>query len=191
MGEYRVSFDTGGNTSRVYFGPGTDPFDAIHKAGPGSVIPFGTAINVVGERVEGIDQVIPGLKVRVNKRFAGSSVTDAFVRTLADLTGSINDATFLGYGEGELLLLGVQGEQGQIGGGSPDTDPELVYDFLVAFDGSDEELDGITIPDRPGHAVTWAYYIEEDVGDYTSPRTQQVNIVEIYPKKDFTQLGIV
>jgi hypothetical protein len=109
-GEYKYSFDTTGGTLHI-----TSSLQTIASYHRGTA-PFPPAKCGIGQtetgEVSGVDIVVPVLKTTFSYRFPYGIITDAFIRTIEEMTGKKNDATFKGRPAGEFLFLGGSGSQG-------------------------------------------------------------------------------
>lgn len=182
VGDYTFSFDTTGGTATRTWSRGTT---AYGPAGV-TVADYKGAINYDGQNVNGCEIVIPMLRFSIRKRQTLASITLAYVRTLADLTGSVNNDTFLEFDAGELLFLGASGQQGT------DTDPEITYSFAAS-----PNVTGLAIGDiegiaKKGHQFIWAFYgYSEDASAMQTVKVPYwVMVEDVYPEADFALLGI-
>jgi len=183
VNETRLSFDTSGGTLRVFNSKET------RAKYPSTSGDYKTLIGVDREgKPEGAEIVIPALKITIRCRLAKASVDAAYVKTLASLTGTVNDASFFGFAADEMLFLGAQGEV------AVKTDPEITFNFAAS-----ENITGLTIGDigsiaKKGHDYIWIRY--EDVKDAaaTPPVTVQqptaVYVERLYDQADWTAFGI-
>lgn len=67
------------------------------------------AIGVNGDNVEGVDVVVPMFEWTEEYEVPGVNLSMAYFAACAELTGTINQATFRGYGQGQVLFLGLTG----------------------------------------------------------------------------------
>ncbi len=108
----RWSFDTTGGTIRVTHSKQT------RARYPGTGPNFNNAIGVANGEPQGVDIVIPALKLNVTYRWPKNTVTPSYANMLATMSGCVNSDTFGatttplfgGYAPGELLFLGATGE---------------------------------------------------------------------------------
>lgn len=193
----RDSFDTGGQTVKI-----TQSLETISRHGrvidvdPEPESPEGEvtlippdyqgAINVTDDGVEGVEIVAPNPRRVRSKTFAESAVNDAYLRKVEELTGRTNNATFMGYAAGELLLERVTG--GQRGDGAW----EFTYVFAVSRNAVDIEVGDIAVPAKKGHEYLWIRYGEEYDEDAAAiVRVPNAAYVErVYESGDFAELNI-
>lgn len=181
--EYRISFDTTGAQTRMMVSYQTNTYPRNQQTIPPD---FDNAIDVdQNGRPRGVDVIIPSLKFDITYRQAKAVITNAYIRTLADLTGKVNDAAFYGFNAGEVLFLGAAGSQ------STKSDPEITYKF-VASPNATFSVAGISNVTKQGHQYLWVWYeTDEDVNAHTlRPNAHTVFVETVYRNADFSQLGI-
>lgn len=133
LGSYVFNFDTSGET--VHMDVAYAVFDSASTGG-------GTAPNLLGAinlvngpdgHIQGVDGITaPGLRFSIEKMVPQANLTMTYVRTLAGLTGSMNNAEYLGFAAGELLFIGAQGSQSINEGGQLTSNPIVTYNFIAA-----------------------------------------------------------
>lgn len=177
---FSSSFDTSGGTFRITNSKATDQF-------PNDAENFWGAINVDQDGVpQGVDVVVPQLRIDRTVAYPRSYVDDAFVDQIADLTGTTNASTFFGRPAGEVLLLGAAGED------SGQAVVNISYSFLI-----DKEVENLSVGQvdnviKPGHDYIWSRYVSRD-GPQGKDRIAEVKAVyveRIYDREDFSILGI-
>lgn len=181
--EKRLSFDTSGATVKVFTSLATS------SKMPATAGDFKGMVGVNREgEAEGVDVVIPGLKITITARIARASVDAAYVKTLARLTGSVNDAAFYGFAAQEFLLLGATGEISNL------TDPEIQFSFLASENVTGLSYGDITGVAKKGHEYIWIRYQDHKDTVATPPilvqRPAAVYVEQLYEPKDWTALGI-
>jgi hypothetical protein len=99
-----VSYDSTGGTQRIT--------SAYSETKYGENAPgMSLAINVNGDSVEGVDVVVPVFEWTEEYELPARTLTDSYVKTVADMTGTTNTKKFRGFDAGEVLFLGVSGTQ--------------------------------------------------------------------------------
>jgi len=195
VGEGVWSFDTTGETHNVRNtrdvageahtyrqrkGTGTSPND-----GGGEM--YG-AINVVGQDVNGVDRVVPSLKMTYRTKLPMSFVDVAWVRNVAGITGTTNSKPFYGFDRGELLFMGVSGEE------STRKDPEVTFSFQASsnFTGKYTLVSRDVTMTKKGWEYIWFYYetVEDTDTNRMKPKPVDVYINQLYDESDFSALGI-
>jgi hypothetical protein len=161
----------------------------------------GGALNVrkEGGRVvanDPIDIIVRQLEVVVERSFSPGTVDAAYIDTLYNLTGTVNDATFRGYDEGEVLFAGADVTLSNL-------ERETVsYTFILSpnvtgfkvgkYQGVDSAATTITVS-KEGHEYMWIEYKSEITGTTPKARVARpiaAHIEQVYNKEDFSVLGL-
>ena len=155
----------------------------------------GDSINVSDRGAEGIDIITPVVKFSVSRVFNASQVTPTYKSTLAQLVGTVNDASFRGFAAGEVLFSGAFGELRKRAG---DDVWEFRFDFLVKPNGTiDYPAPLLPVPGDPapipkeGWDFVWIQSgpgFDHNKGDEYIPSS--VYIAQIYPRTDFSGIGV-
>lgn len=182
------SFDTTGGTMHITQAEYETPY-------PGGA-PFQyNAIGVDDNGVNGVDIVVPQLQWQETYDVPTAYVSNVYIRTLATVTGTTNNANFRGLAAGEVLFMGCSGSQewdSQKGNGPW----SLTYRFVASPNaGSDGSVPAITIGNitgirKKGHEYLWVRY-ESDVNSNSlikKPKAVYVN--RVYRESNFALLGI-
>jgi len=196
-GEGVWSFDTTGETHNLKYT--RDVADEVmrnrqRKATGGSLndgggLMFG-AINVDGFVVNGVDIVVPSLKMTYRTKLRKSFVNVSWVRGVAGITGTTNARPFYGFARGELLFMGISGEE------STQADPQITFSFSASSNFSDHKytlIDGEEVTlDKKGWEYMWFFYGNTENTDIKRviPKPIDIYINQIYDESDFTLLGI-
>jgi len=182
-GQPTFSFDTGGGTQHI-----TQSLGMIASQAPaGMTAPnFKGAIGVTADSVEGVDIVVPVYQFSETHVLPNTTVTDAYKRTLMQITGKVNSDVFRGFPAGEVLFLGASGTRRGTG------DWEITFRFA-----SSENKTGIAVGDiagivKKGWEYLWARYEEaEDAASLTIVKQPVAAYVEkVYTDTAFSALGI-
>jgi hypothetical protein len=184
-GDWKWEFDTTGGTQKI-----TQSKENIHNYAPaGKTAPdFKGAIGVTDDSVEGCEIIVPQFKWTETHQLDAATVTWEYSQVLYDLTGKTNQATFRGFGAGQVLFHGSKGSQSA-------KNPELV-EMTFSFAAS-RDAEGLVVGDITGIAkkaweYLWVRYGTTD--DYTAKklvkRPSSVHIERVYDSGDFSTLGI-
>jgi len=195
-------FDTSGGTAHI-----TQAFDETRYALAGATATDRKgAINVNGDRVDGVDIVEPALSWTETYDVPSAYVTSAYIKTAASLTGTVNMYPFRLFSAGEVLFLGLSGSQEsdtQKGNGPW----SLSYKFVASPNaGTTYDINGNpvtgTIPARTvgsitgiakaGHDYMWINY-QQEANSSTSQlyaKPIEVYVDKVYRDGDFSYLGI-
>lgn len=180
------SFDTTGATS-IVFASKPDDVQTFVKV-PYVATDYEGAINVDEQgTVKGVEQVIPALKLSYRKRLPRATITAAYVKSLARLTGTTNNATFKTEWEaGELLFLGATGQQGT------KTDPEVTFHYAAAENVDDLTIGEIAAIAKQGHDYLWVKFerIEDTAAKTLAPRPRVVYVHRVYKSANWSAMGV-
>ncbi len=179
--ETSTSFDTTGGTAHR-----TQSLQTMGSyAVPGVIAPnFQGAIGVSGDSVEGVDVTIPAFKWQRTKYWLASAVTTAYVLTIADLTGKVNNAIFDGFAADTVLFLGASGSQ------RGKDDWEITYQFAFSPNVTGLAAGGITGIAKKGWEYLWFLY-RDDVDQHSLVKRPYAAYVErLYERGDFSLLGL-
>lgn len=186
--EATFSFDTTGGTTLILATASTDvqKFGALGL----TLIEHHGAINVRdngGQKdVQGTNIIIPALKLVFRKRIPKATITMPWVKTLAALTGTVNNALFKEFDAGELLFAGATGEQGT------KTDPEVQFHFIAS-----QNVTGLTIGQiagiaKKGHEYLWVQFeaAEDAAAHGMAARPQTVYVHKVYKEASWAALSL-
>jgi hypothetical protein len=195
------SFDTTGGTQTVTQARGGSAGELVYDStGFMAVNPptMKGAVNVDDRGVNGVDIVVPQLTWTEQYDVPSTYVTNAYVRSVHLLTGSVNAAPFRGFVKGEVLFLGMTGQQewdAQRGDGPW----SLSYKFVASPNrGPDlgglpaEPIGNITTYNKYGHDFLWVRYASVDDANNNLMLRQPLNVYinKVYPDGDFSKIGI-
>jgi len=182
------SFDTTGGTQHIT--------QAIAETGyPDGAPAQQSAIGVDGNGVNGVDIIVPALQWQEQYDVPSSYVTSTYIRSLAGITGTTNNADFRGFSAGEVLFAGCSGNQkwdSQRGNGPW----SLSYRFIASPNaGTGGSISALTIGsvsgiNKKGHEYLWVRY-EDTVSSSTLLKTpKHVYVNRVYREGNFSTLGI-
>lgn len=185
IGEYRVSFSTLGGSAHISTSIATM---ASYSAptNPNAIPNYKQAIRVDKDGVQGCDVVVPQLKITIHYRQPKSVITDAYLRTLELMTGTVNQYEFKGRPAGEVLFMGINGSQGT------KSDPTIEYEFMRLPNLQNQTIGDIVGVAKRGHDYLWVQF--EDTHDTAAKVIKKVPkfvyVEQVYPYSDFAALGI-
>jgi hypothetical protein len=191
------SFDTGGATQHITqalaVGEGESldfefryPSEAANQSG---------AIGVDGDSVQGVDIVVPQLTWTENYDVPWQYVTTSYIKSLSSLTGTVNDASFRGFDDGEVLFMGASGSQ-QWDSDKGDGPWSLSYKFVAsANQGTGKSYPAITIGTitgiaKDGHDYLWVRYEDSVSQNALIKLPKAVYVNRVYRRASFNGLGI-
>ena len=174
-------FDTQGGSIRI-----THALDQTGYVASGSAPEMNNGIGYSGEEFQGVDKVIPALKLNARYRWPADAVTTSYINTLASLSGTINQSSWQGYDPGELLFLGAAGDV------IPGKPTEISYQFAASANASGLSIGSITGIDKKGHEYLWILY-EDDEDAVAKTLTKQplaAYVARLYTESAFSTFGI-
>lgn len=190
------SFDTTGGTFHRTnaIDSNTMPFGERHYPSSPTRSMYG-AIGVDDNGVNGVDIVVPQLSWTETYDVKSTYVTAAYIKSVAGLTGTVNNATFRTFAAGEVLFLGCSGQQ-EWDEQKGDGPWSLSYRFVASPNcGSGETKPAIKIGDisniaKQGHEYLWVRYSDTVENSALLKKPSDVYVNKVYDSADFSGLGI-
>lgn len=181
--ESSYAFDTGGGTQHI-----TQSLGTVNWA-PANAPNLNGAIGYDGESVNGVDITIPVMNFSETHYFSPRFVSTAYKKTVAALTGCINNASFKGYHSGEVLFLGAAGSRR---GNSGEDWWEISFKFAVSVNRNNLQVGNLTVPQKLGWDYMWVRYADNLDGSQSSLIKIPVAayVERVYPFGNFGALGI-
>jgi len=183
VGEFTISMDTTGGTIKQ-----TESFSQVTFPAP-SETPrkFDYTVNVQDNKPEGVDRIIPALKLNIRARLPSSAIGTpiSYAKKVASVTGTVNQNAFLTFAAGELLFLGASG---QIVG----ENPVLDYGFAASPNISGVTIGGIQGISKRGHDFLWFDYkvLKDESSGLQISKARAAYVAEVYTMSDFSILQI-
>jgi hypothetical protein len=147
------------------------------------------AIGVDSNGVNGVDIVVPQLSWQESYDVPNSYVTSAWIRGVAGVTGTTNNAAFRGFEAGEVLFLGCSGSQewdDQKGSGPW----SLSFRFAASKNVTGETIGDITGIAKKGHEYLWVRYEDAVSSNSLLKKPKAVYVNKVYKDSNFSTLGI-
>lgn len=146
----------------------------------------GLAIGVSSDKIEGVDVFVP--KATYSETMELDEIDDDYRDTLITLVGTINDATFKGWDEDEVLFLGANVTRT---GNGPF---KLKFTFGISYN-TTEMIDttaGAQTVTKNGWDYLWLEKAQTsgDGGTTVSNTILAVHVAQVYPQADFSLLGV-
>lgn len=191
VGEYRVSFDTTGGSLKLLWTP--DHTNRVTKYPSGTATDHKGGINMRrgsnGPEPEGVEVLIPALKFTIHYRRAkdaSETLWFNYMKAIAALSPSVNDATFKTFAAGEVLFLGGSGTQGI------QSDPVLDFNFAASANLTGLIFDSITGVSKGGHEYLWIDYEAEKDATTKRARAKPIGVYvhQLYEPKSFAPIGV-
>jgi len=192
------SFDTTGGTQHITQAAQGDIVgvsgNAVTTASPERRFPpsapmMNGAIGVDSNGVNGVDIVSPQLQWQEQYDVPDAYITSAYIRGLAGITGTVNNASFRGFAAGEVLFLGCSGNQewdDQKGRGPW----SLTYRFAASQNVTNKTIGSISGIDKKGHEYLWVRYEDAVSSSSLIKQPKAVYVDKVYMDGDFSGLGI-
>ena len=147
------------------------------------------AIGVDGDSVAGVDIVIPQLNWTETYDVPSTYVTDGYIKAVAALTGTVNNAAFRTFAADEVLFLGSSGSQ-EWDNERGDGPWSLSFKFAASPNKTSLSIGSVTGVEKKGHEYLWVRY-EDDITDSTLiKKAKYVYVNPVYKRGDFSGLGI-
>lgn len=183
VGEFTITMDTTGGTTKQ-----TEAFHQwIYPAQGETARQFKTTVNVQDNKPEGVDRIIPALKLNIRARIPSSKIGKpiSYAKLVAGLTGTVNKNPYLTFAAGELLFLGASGT---IVG----ENPVLDYGFAASPNLSNVTIGGITGINKRGHDFLWFDYkvLKDEQSGLQISKARAAYSAEVYTYSDFSALQI-
>jgi len=202
------SFDTSGSTQHITqalpVGSGqTLDFERRFPAtGPAPAPNQSGAIGVDASSVQGVDIVVPALQWTETYDVPAAYVTTGYIKSVAKLTGTVNNAPFRGFPAGEVLFTGSTGSQewdAEKGDGpwslsfkfvqspnaGPNTTGQNPTDTLPPL-----TIGSVTNIAKKGHEYLWVRYEDSVSGNALLKLPKFVYVDAVYREDNFAGLGI-
>jgi len=182
-GESTFQFETSGSTQHVTQAVGGQ---AAYDSSGAITDPFGRAIGVTDNGVDGVDITTPIYTFSETHWIADADVDASYKGTLFDLTGRMNDALYKGLAAGEALFLGAAGTR------RGDNPWEITFAFAGSKNESNLSVGDITVATKLGWDYLWVkYQTQEDATNKLLVRKPLIAVVSpVYKFGDFSGLGI-
>jgi|GEM_PF-1401240 len=147
---YTISIDTSGASILQ-----TVSYAQTRYAISGKVAPdYKQAIDVQDGIAQGIERIIPALKITVRAKIATEYIISPvkYARVLSELTGTTNSGTMFGeFAAGELLFAGASGD-------IVSEEPTMSFTFLASKNVTGLAVGGVTGIAKKGHEYLWCLF---------------------------------
>ena len=185
------SFDTTGGTQHITqaYSVGSGSSLDFEYRFPSSATNMSGAIGVDDNGVNGVDVVTPQLQWQESYDVPNAYVTNSWIRSVAGVTGTTNNASFRGFEAGEVLFMGCSGSQewdDQKGRGPW----SLSFRFVASKNVTNQTIGSITGISKRGHDYLWVLYEGSVLGSALLKRPKAVYVSKVYKDSDFSGLGI-
>lgn len=179
------SFDTTGGTQHI-----TQAHEETKYAKSGDEAPSQqNAIAVDDSGVNGVDIVVPQLCWTETYDVPNAYVTNEWIKGVAGITGTTNDAPFRSFSSYEVLFVGCSGSQewdDQKGRGPW----SLSFRFIASKNVYDQTIGDITGVTKLGHDYLWVRYESAVDAKTLIKKPKHVYVNKVYKSANFAVLGI-
>jgi hypothetical protein len=181
-GLLRIGWDSTGGTVRLTASRGTQRYAISGRTAPD----FKNAIGVKGGEPEGVDVTVPVLKLVFSYKWPKAAIGLAYVKSLAGLVGTTNDATFYTFAAGELLFLGTSGEI------DPVSPTDVQYHFAASKNATGLSIGEIAGIAKKGHQYLWVGFeaSEDTSAKKLVQRPLGAYVETVYGESSFGTLGL-
>lgn len=191
------SFDTSGGTSHITQADGgkinangsTTTRSGTERRFPPSAPSMDSAIGVDDNGVQGVDIVVPALTWTETYDVPSDYVTSSYIKSVAALTGTTNDASFRSFEAGEVLFLGASGSQ-EWDSEKGDGPWSLSFKFVASKNLTGQTIGSITGIEKKGHEYLWVRYESSVSGSDLVKKPKYVYVNTVYREGAFSGLGI-
>jgi hypothetical protein len=185
------SFDTTGGTQHITqaVSVGSGGTLDFEKRFPSGATNMSGAIGVDSNGVNGVDIVVPQLQWQESYDVPNAYVTATYVRGVAGITGTTNNASFRGFDAGEVLFVGCSGSQewdDQKGSGPW----SLSYRFVASKNVTGQTIGSISGIEKKGHEYLWVRYEDAVSSNSLLKQPKAVYVSKVYKDADFSLLGL-
>ena len=185
------SFDTTGATQHITqaYSVGSGSSLDFEYRFPSSATNMSGAIGMDGNGVNGVDVVTPQLQWQESYDVPNAYVTNSWIRGVAGVTGTTNNASFRGFEAGEVLFMGCSGSQewdDQRGRGPW----SLSFRFVASKNVTGQTIGSISGISKRGHDYLWVRYEDAVSGGTLLKQPKAVYVSKVYKDSDFSALGI-
>jgi hypothetical protein len=184
-----LALDTSGGTEHItqalYDGQ-ADWGGETAYARAGLVAPdFYGAINCTGDSVQGVDVTVPAFNFTEVWTWPAALLTVDYYRTLYNLSGSINNATWRSFGRGEVLFLGARFDRNR-----GDEMIPVTYQFSARPTRTNFKVGQITVREKRGWQYLWTKYEDHAETEALVKRPKFAYVNDVYPETNFADLNI-
>jgi hypothetical protein len=178
-GDFTWDFDTTGGTIHI-----TQAKEEVARFPAASAPNQKGAIGVDGDEVKGTEIIVPALKINVNFRHPLGVITLPQADFLSDITGTVNNAVFLGtFAPGRVLFLGARGSDGS------QAEATVSYQFAVGKNQLNQTIGSVTGVNKKAWEVAWVRYkdtiVTADGKDLPTREPKFVYVDRVYEEIDF------
>lgn len=149
---------------------------------------FKGAVNVVSDagklRTEGLQIDPPSETFTLSYFPENAIITPTYQKLIADICGTVNEFDYGEYPAGSLMLVRCSG--------GIRTNEDWSIDFGFSYIPNDTliPVGDITIAEKDGHDLLWAFYAEDVNGSYLVKKPTSAYVERVWRRTDFSLLGL-
>ncbi len=193
IGGYTVSIDTTGGQVLQTYG-----YDQTSYAASGeTATDYGNALDVQDGKPQGVQRVIPALKINIRAKIATEYITRPlfYAKLISELTGFTNNSGLFPipatspvqyeFAAGELLFIGASGDVVA-------ENPQLTFSFLASKNVTGLTIGDITGIDKKGHEFLWFDFkkAKDSATNRNASQIRSAYVGQVYGEADLSQLQI-
>ena len=143
----------------------------------------GVLVNVQDGEAQGIEVYVPAASMTIQKYFRKTYFNSVIRDKILFRRARVNDATFKGFKEGEVLFLGAEIEEVQ----ENDKYLSITFTFLINENETNKSIGSVTGISNEGHQGVWPHIVKNSKSQMT---VDGVYVGKMYHKADFTEMGL-
>lgn len=179
---FTTSFDTTGGSQHI-----TQSFSTIARYPATTAPTMQGAIGYDGQRVNGVDIVVPVYNFTEQHVKTLAQVSQAYRNTLATLTGGVNNAAFRGFAAGEVHFRGASGQRVVI----EDVQKwQITYTFAASPNRANIPVGDIVVSEKYGWDYLWTLYGDVVESGRLVQHPVACYVERLYPFVDLGDLDI-
>ena len=186
-----LSFDTTGATEHITqaWSDSNDPSAYVQKNAASGFAPdpYG-AINANGDQVSGVDITVPSFQFTESWHVPTSYLLygqSPYIKTIYQLTGTVNSAPFRIFQAGEVLFLGARLDAARTQSMST-----VTYSFSARLNRDNFAIGDVSGIYKAGWDYLWVEYKNDTDSDYGIKKPNFVYVARVYERKNFAALNL-
>lgn len=207
--ELNESWDTSGQTVHITEAIDQNIFFPDGSTATASDVPdFGYGIGYNDGKFDGCDVLRPAFSFTLHRRlsFGSDALKASYQQTIAELTGTVNNATYCGFAAGTVLFEGASASSNVLyeDGNYEYEDgvpvawrPTIYFDVTFKFRCSPNypnrslQVGDIDVS-KQGHDYFWSYFekVDDNNTGVTFDEQKAVVVSKVYPDSDFSLLNV-
>ena len=187
VGDNQYSFETAGGREKLMIAR-THIADYVRSGGGNAMQYFGLINFDKSRGLSGVEIEAPTFAFQETHVINSAFVDQSYKLDLADLTATMNDDTFRGFSNGEVLFRGARGTK------RSGTDWEISYMFAASPNRSSFSIGHgaytISVTAKLGWDYLWVSYEEKTVDTWSVDLPHTAHVEQVFADGDFDGIGI-